>query len=221
LTDAGFKYPEGGIFGPKIYDYTKPNKIWYAGGKWSSRLSELQHIGMNFVDNGNYFNSMAETEFVPACALLVRTEVIRKVGLFDENFFLGYEEADLCYRTKRAGYKCFFVPQAKVWHKLSPASTECDPALIKYYSFRNKLLWAKRNLPVLEQFCVWRNILSEISKNLLPGLEVPRSTEYSYFRTLYWEVRSCSARWQRNLPELKAEFAGVRDYLLGRFGVAR
>ena len=49
-------------------------------------------------------------------ALLIRQSVIDQVGLMDENFFMYYEEVDLCYRIKQAGWHITFIPKAVITH---------------------------------------------------------------------------------------------------------
>ena len=50
-----------------------------------------------------------------AC-ILVRRKVLDKIGLFDENSFMFFDEVDLCYRAKKAGWKIFFTPGAQITH---------------------------------------------------------------------------------------------------------
>lgn len=49
-------------------------------------------------------------------ALMVRRSVIEQVGDMDESFFMYYEEVDLCYRIKKAGWRTVFVPEAVITH---------------------------------------------------------------------------------------------------------
>jgi GT2 family glycosyltransferase len=51
-----------------------------------------------------------KVEFIPGTAMMIRRETIKQVGLFDENFFLYSDDADLCYRMHRAGWSCYYVP---------------------------------------------------------------------------------------------------------------
>lgn len=55
-------------------------------------------------------------DWLCAAALLVRREVFEQVGLFDEGYFLYYEETDLMLRAKRAGWAAWYVPQARALH---------------------------------------------------------------------------------------------------------
>ena len=52
---------------------------------------------------------------IGAC-MIVRRKAIDQVGYLDEDYFLFFEETDWCYRMKKAGWKVFHVPQAKIYH---------------------------------------------------------------------------------------------------------
>jgi len=63
------------------------------------------------------YNEVAEVEQVIGAALMVRKEVLDNVGpMDDKNFFMYYEEVDLCYRIKQAGWRVMFVPDAEIIH---------------------------------------------------------------------------------------------------------
>lgn len=57
-----------------------------------------------------------DVDWVPGASMVMRRQVLEQVGLFDETFFLYYEETDLCHRAKKAGWKIAFVPEASVAH---------------------------------------------------------------------------------------------------------
>lgn len=65
--------------------------------------------------------NLREVDVIPGSAFLIRRDIFEKVGGFDENFFLYFEEADFCKRIKNLGYKIFMIPDAKVVHYWKPA----------------------------------------------------------------------------------------------------
>ena len=85
--------------------------------------------------------------FVSGCCMLIKKEVFEKIGLFDENFFLYVEDADLCYRTTQAGYKIIVNHHSKILHKVSSSTKENLSLLPLYYVTRNRLYFAKKNFP--------------------------------------------------------------------------
>jgi GT2 family glycosyltransferase len=63
-----------------------------------------------------------QVDWVSGASMLVRSEVLRQVGVFDENFFLYYEEVDLCRRVAMAGWSCYHVPASRVVHLVGQAT---------------------------------------------------------------------------------------------------
>jgi GT2 family glycosyltransferase len=62
------------------------------------------------------FDTECEVDQVLGACLLVRRVVMEQVGMLDEDFFMFYEETEWCWRIRRAGWKIFYVPQARVVH---------------------------------------------------------------------------------------------------------
>ena len=61
-------------------------------------------------------NNVKEVDHVTGACMMVKKDVIDKVGLLDEAFFLYNEEVEWSYRFKRAGYKSVFIPDSNVIH---------------------------------------------------------------------------------------------------------
>ncbi|MBI5472552.1 MAG: glycosyltransferase family 2 protein [Ignavibacteriae bacterium] len=110
-----------GMVAPKIYYHSEPNRIWFAGGEHSMWTGTMKHTGIREIDGGQY-NNCKEVDYATGCCMLTTRDVIEKVGMFDETYFMYAEDADLSMRIRRAGYTIMFEPRAKVWHKLSVAS---------------------------------------------------------------------------------------------------
>jgi len=60
--------------------------------------------------------TQTDVDQVMGAALMVRRSVIDRIGVMDERFFMYYEEVDLCYRIKQAGWRIVFTPEAKITH---------------------------------------------------------------------------------------------------------
>lgn len=54
--------------------------------------------------------------WVSGCSMVIRRTVFDRVGLFDEGYFLYYEETDFCRAAQRAGWACWYLPQARIMH---------------------------------------------------------------------------------------------------------
>lgn len=62
------------------------------------------------------YEKMQEVDQVMGAFMIIRRKVIDKIGLLDENFWIWFEEVDFCKRAKDAGFKIFYVPEAKIVH---------------------------------------------------------------------------------------------------------
>lgn len=113
--------PGIGITGPKIYYYTPRDQIWSAGGEVFLSRGTARHIGIRQKDHGQ-FDERKDVDYVTGCALMVRREVVEAVGMLDPSYQAYFEDADWCMRARGAGFRIVYVPEGKVWHKIS-AST--------------------------------------------------------------------------------------------------
>ena len=82
-----------------------------------------------------------------AGAALYRREMIKQIGLFDEDFFLIFEDTDLNFRTQLSGWKCLYVPKALVYHKVGGSMKNLSD-MAAYYSVRNDKLVKIKNIPL-------------------------------------------------------------------------
>jgi len=133
-----------GILCPKIYFFSNPNLLWYAGGTINYFTGVVAHRGIRQEDRGQ-FDTVEETAYATGCAFLVRREVIERVGMFDPAYFPAYaEDADWTERTRRAGYKILYVPKAKMWHKVSSYSGGGMTPLKTQLKVEHNLIFFKR-----------------------------------------------------------------------------
>lgn len=135
-----------GVLGPKIFFFSEPERIWYAGGKVNYVTGSCRHRGDGELDRVGGFSRTIPTPFVTGCALMVKASVIKKVGLLDAGLFVYWEDSDFCSRVQEAGYECMFVPAALVWHKISRTCGRRSPFSL-YLSTRNQLTWVARHIP--------------------------------------------------------------------------
>ncbi len=89
-----------------------------------------------------------------AGAALYRRSMLKRIGLFDERFFAYLEDVDLAWRAQLAGWRCIYVPSARV-HHLTSATLGEDSPLKKMLKGRNKVWTIVKNAP----FCDWPLIL--------------------------------------------------------------
>jgi GT2 family glycosyltransferase len=143
LVKEGENNGKIGLLGPKIYYFNNPNVIWSTGGKIDWNLARGLHIGINEDDKGQYDEKMT-LDYINGSALLIKKEVIDSVGLLDKKFFLYFEETDLALRASLNGYESLYIPNAKVWHKVSVSSGGIKDKIGIYYITRNRWLFMKK-----------------------------------------------------------------------------
>jgi len=73
--------------------------------------------------------------------MIISREVLEKVGLFDEKYFLYYEDNDLSQRAKKQGFKIIYQPKAILWHLNAGSTGGSGSILHDYYITRNRLLF--------------------------------------------------------------------------------
>jgi len=147
LIDYGEKNKEAGILSPKILYYNS-DKIWSMGGK-ISYLSGLSIMIGKGKDSQKY-NRIIEPNFITGCAMLIKREVINKIGLLDPLYFAYYEDSDCCFRAKKAGYEIRIIPESVIWHKKSASagirgSNKITP-MQAYLWARNGIIFGRKNL---------------------------------------------------------------------------
>lgn len=144
-----------GVASPKIIFHGTDNLIQYAGCKginpWTGRSVTF---GLLEKDEGQHDNSFS-TALAHGAAMMVPRELVKKVGLMPELYFLYYEELDWCEMFKRMGYKCHYVAKSTIYHKES-ASVGRGSVMRTYYMYRNRLLYIRRNLQGLQ---FWSGLL--------------------------------------------------------------
>ncbi len=209
LVESAATRPDGGIFGPKIYFHADPKRIWSAGGMWLADRQHFAQRGDGELDHGQY-DTISDDDFVVGCAMFIRREVFGRIGLLDEDFFLNYEEIDFCTRARKAGFANIYVPSGHVWHKVSVSFGGEDSPLKAYFTFRNRLLWAHKQLSFKQRLVLhWSIYRRGFVCFLVPVLGAAKHGP----RAMLWAWRGTL-----NSPLNQAWYKGIRDYWRRRFG---
>lgn len=127
-----------GICAPKMLRMDNPRIIDSTGHVFS--WGRIIDRGYNEIDKGQYDN---RKDIVGACsgACLYKREMLEDIGLFDESYFVYYEDAELSWRAYNRGWKATFVPTAIVYHgRKSAMKKDKDLAYkLKYLAHRNMI----------------------------------------------------------------------------------
>jgi GT2 family glycosyltransferase len=148
LVNEAERRPDAGALCPIIYYLDRPDRIWYAGARFDARRGHNgRHTGYGERDVGQY-HSVREVGRGTGAAMLMRREAVESVGLLDGDLFLQVEDVEWSLRVRRAGWRIFFVPQARVWHRVSVSSGGEHSPAVAYYETRNTLTVADRYAPL-------------------------------------------------------------------------
>lgn len=90
----------------------------------------------------NTRNDIREVDYVLGAAMFVRADVFASIGGFDEAFFLYFEETELAYRFRKAGYQNVIVPQARLVHP-EGGFDKGNLAKVKWFSESRQLYFKK------------------------------------------------------------------------------
>ncbi|MBI2611392.1 glycosyltransferase family 2 protein [Candidatus Gottesmanbacteria bacterium] len=82
-------------------------------------------------------------DYMSGCSLLIKAEVFRKIGLFDEKFFMYFEDVDFCVRAKKAGFRVAVDPQSLIFHKLGGSIKRWSTKAIYYNISSNAIFILK------------------------------------------------------------------------------
>lgn len=146
------EHPDVGALQPKIKSFAHPDSFEYAGaaGGYLDKLGYPYCRGRLFdiveKDEGQYDGEPVDVTWASGAALLVRTDLYRKLGGLDARFFAHMEEIDLCCRMIAAGKRVVALMDSEVFHVGGASLNQGNPKKT-YLNFRNNLLLLHKNLP--------------------------------------------------------------------------
>jgi len=213
---------------PRIMLYPEKDKV-------NSLGNSIHYLGFGYSSGGyQQFNGNLEPKeiaYASGAAVLIKTNVLKQVGLFDPDFFMYHEDLDLGWRMRLAGYKILVVPNAVIYHKY-----QFSKSIKKYYFMeRNRLLCLLENYKIgtlILIFPAW--LVMEIGLllfSLKSGFWREKLRVYGYFFKLStWRkisrekgvkrgIRVRRVRRDRDIVKLftgKIEFQEIDNYLLNK-----
>jgi hypothetical protein len=196
LVNAARDRPAAGIVGPLVLHRDAPDIISSAGLRCDlRRCYQGPPLGRGESDRGQ-FRGVHEVDAVSGAAMLVPTDVVREVGMLDDQLYLYIEDVDWALRMKEAGRPVYVVGEARLWHGVSVSSGGEHSPQIRYYQTRNTFVVSSRHLPMYGL------------RGLLRHADILVSNLAS------------ACRGRRPVSNARAVLAGWRDYRRGRMGPA-
>ena len=175
--------------------------------------SVLHYLGFSYC--GDYkkptsiYKSVKEKEITGAsgAAIFVPEKIFRKIGLFDEIFFLYHEDIDLSWRARLAGYSIKLIPAAKIWHKYSFSRNKKK----LYFVERNRLMFLIKNFQLKALLLI------------VPALIISEILLLLYSFLTGWGVLKLKSYWQilinfgKILSSRKSTDRKLDDHLLKKY----
>ena len=210
-----------GAVQPLIYFHHDRTLIWNAGSTYNKWLGVTKTIGYNKKDadqKERYKTKKYQTEryqkqgdtknnqpiqnidWITGCAFMVKTDVLKKVGLLYEPFFIYYEDVDLSFRIKNAGYDLGYVSASVIYHIAGMSHKSTKKTAEGYVSPKVHYLNARNHIWLLKKYT---NLLHAPTVILYQSI-------YYLSVTGYFIIRG---RWQK----IKALYKGIGEGL--KFGI--
>jgi GT2 family glycosyltransferase len=170
-------HADAGAVCPMIYFAHSPELIWSAGANFDPRrIHPGRMLGYRELDTGQ-FSPAHETTRAVGAAMLVPRSVLDEVGLLDAELFLQYEDTDWSLRIRRAGYRIYLEPEARIWHHVSAGTGGEYSPLIGYYSARNHVVICRRHAP-LTKLPAFRREVGILAAHLIGARHARRRLSY-------------------------------------------
>lgn len=139
-----------GLASPRIL-YKENNKIWWVGSKvyrgkdlyYRASFTVAEHLHKKGDLQGR-FNKVSESGYLPGTALFFKKEIVEKVGLLSESFFMYGEDLDFSLRVKEKGYRLVYFPETTVYHDTPYFSREKKSLSQIYKKYKNYLTGVRK-----------------------------------------------------------------------------
>lgn len=144
FMDAFRKIPNAGSIQSKMILMNNTERLDVCGSYWTSS-SFLYHYGYSQDQGLKKYNTAMPFFSNKGASMMIRKDVLDKIGFLDEDFWSYYEETDLCHRIWIAGYECWYYPEAVMYHAMGGTSLTFHNSYIQFHNFKNKLLSFLKN----------------------------------------------------------------------------
>jgi GT2 family glycosyltransferase len=160
LVTKAESHPRLGALGSAIYSMAEPDRLQvWGGGRVNFWLGRSRHFVEPLPDQ--------KIEFLTGASLFLRRSALEAVGLLDEGFFMYWEDADYCFRLRRAGWGAAVAGDSRVWHKEQGSVGKKSVLLDAYFNKSAKRFFARHApLPLIP---IWTGITLRVAKRLILG----------------------------------------------------
>lgn len=164
VLDFAYAHPDYGIIGPKLLNpdgtlqmscrrFPNPVAALFRNTPIGKLFPNNRFVRTYLMEDWDH-SKQCEVDWVSGAAFLVRKEVIDKVGVFDEAYFMFCEDVDWCWRTWKAGFKVVYYPDAVITHAIGRSTDKAPNRMIGRFHRSMFRFYVKNMLP--QNFVLWR-----------------------------------------------------------------
>ena len=123
-----------GVVSPQLVTPSGEVQLWSAG--YEITLWEVLCNNFGFIRSKNLWkeNNLPQPDWTSGAALAISQELFQKIAGFDENFFMYFEDVDLCKRVRQEGLKILILPSVQVLHLGGQSSPDSSRQKKHYYA---------------------------------------------------------------------------------------
>jgi GT2 family glycosyltransferase len=136
--------PSIGVAAPLLFYSDQPDVVEMYGGSLDNRTGKASHDYVGTTDS-TVLPAIRDSEYLDGGTMMMRAEVLRRIGDFDEDLFMYAEDADLCLRTRRAGYRTVAVRRSVAWHYHRQEKGLLHPPHEMFYGTRNQFRLVRKH----------------------------------------------------------------------------
>lgn len=128
------------LVSPKIYYDSRPDTIWFAGGRQKQYTLDIAGTGRGQPD-GLEWTKDRDVDYLLGTCLLVNLVAGAAVGLFDERYFMYFEDLDWSIRIRQGGYRLRVAAAAHLYHRVATSSGGLDSPTRRYHLARSGVIF--------------------------------------------------------------------------------
>lgn len=185
LRQAAADFPDYHLFASRVLLAEAPDRIDTVGDGFT--IAGFGYKKGWLESDGVAFDTPVEVFGASGCAVYIRRDVFRKIGLFDERFFAFGEDLDFSFRARIAGFRVMYVPGARILHAVRATAA---PSHTLYWYHRNLLWILIKDLPASLWMLYGPHIIMHMS--LVVCRSALRGWLTIYCRSLYEAFRGIS-----------------------------
>lgn len=170
-----------GVVGSKLVEFENRTKVQGIGGVINPKFCTTKEIGNELAidENIDELNYEKKVDYVIGASMMFNRLCLQQVGLMCEDYFLYYEEIDICNRIRQKNLEVGIASKSIVYHKHGASTGKGKSDIADYYSVRNRLLIIERFYP--ENLFTTRLSIIVVILNRVRYLKIKNAIKYIKF----------------------------------------